>query len=69
MKPKWLLLLSILAALLLAGCTLKAEDDDGDGGEVSVDDEDDNDNDAPGAGLLVMLGSLGTAVLMRRKDA
>jgi hypothetical protein len=72
MNTRVLALLAILFALLLAGCSFRAEgendDDDGDGGEVSVGGEgDDDDKDSPGPGLLMVLATLGLAGLARRK--
>jgi hypothetical protein len=70
MNARVLALVAILFALLLAGCSFKAEgesdDNDGEGG-VSVGDGDDDDNDAPGPGLLMVLATLGLAGLARRK--
>lgn len=73
MNTRVLALLAILFALLLAGCSFKAEgdsdDDDGDSdGGVSVGGEgDDDDKDSPGPGLLMVLATLGLAGLARRK--
>lgn len=72
MNARVLALLAILFALLLAGCSFRAEgeneDDDGDSdGGVSVGDGDDDDNDAPGPGLMMVLATLGLAGLARRK--
>jgi hypothetical protein len=75
MNARVLALLAILFALLLAGCSFKAEgdsdDDDGDSdGGVSVGGEgDDDDKDSPGPGLLMVLATLGLAGLARRKLA
>jgi hypothetical protein len=70
MNARVLALVAILFALLLAGCSFKAEgesdDNDGEGG-VSVGDGDDDDNDAPAPGLLMVLATLGLAGLARRK--
>lgn len=70
MNARVLALLAVLFALLLAGCSFRAEgesdDNDGEGG-VSVGDGDDDDNDAPGPGLLMVLATFGLAGLARRK--
>ena len=72
MNARLLALLAILFALLLAGCSFRAEgeseDDDDDGGDVQVGGEadDEDDNDAPGPGLLMVLATLGLAGLARR---
>lgn len=72
MNARVLALLAILFALLLAGCSFRAEgenEDDGDSdGGVSVGGEgdDDDDNDAPGPGLMMVLATLGLAGLARR---
>ena len=72
MNARVLALMAILFALLLAGCSFKAEgenDDDGDsdGGGVSVGDGDDDDNDAPSASIGAVVSVLGVALLARRK--
>ena len=71
MNARVLALLAILFALLLAGCSFRAEgesedEDDSEGG-VSVGDGEDDDNDAPGPGLLMVLATFGLAGLARRK--
>ena len=74
MNARVLALLAILFALLLAGCSFRAEgeseDDDGDGGDVQVGGEadDDDDKDSPGPGLLMVLATFGLAGLARRKS-
>lgn len=73
MNARVLALVAILFALLLAGCSFRAEgenDDDGDsdGGGVSVGDgNDDDDNDAPSASVGAVVSVLGVALLARRK--
>lgn len=70
MHPKWLALLALLAAIVLAGCTLRAEEDDegdSDGGSVSVGDGEDEDNDAPGASVGAIVSLVGVAALARRR--
>ncbi len=72
MNARVLALLAILFALLLAGCSFRAEgeneDDDSDGGGVSVGGEgDDDENDSPGPGLMMVLATFGLAGLARRK--
>ena len=71
MNARVLALLAILFALLLAGCSFRAEgeneDDDSDGGVSVGDGEDDDDNDAPGPGLMMVLATFGLAGLARRK--
>ena len=70
MNTRVLALLAILFALLLAGCSFRAEgeneDDDSDGG-VSVGDGDDDDNDAPSASIGAVVSVLGVALLARRR--
>jgi MYXO-CTERM domain-containing protein len=72
MNARVLALLAILFALLLAGCSFKAEgendDDDSEGGVSVGDGDDDDDNDAPGPGLLMVLATFGLAGLARRKN-
>ncbi|MHB1261187.1 MAG: hypothetical protein ACYC2H_05670 [Thermoplasmatota archaeon] len=71
MNARVLALMAILFALLLAGCSFKAEgenDDDGsDGGGVSVGDGNDDDNDAPSASVGAVVSVLAVALLTRRK--
>src|SRR5687768_7579941 len=70
MNARVLALLAILFALLLAGCSFRAEgeneDDDSEGG-VTVGDGEDEDKDSPGPGLLMVLATFGLAGLARRK--
>ena len=73
-QTKLVALLTLLAALLLAGCSggVETDDTDGDGdsdeieGGGQVEDDDNEDNDAPGAALGVMLTVLGFAAFLRR---
>ena len=71
MNARVLALLAILFALLLAGCSFRAEgenEDDGDSdGGVSVGDGDDDDNDAPSASVGAVVSVLGVALLARRR--
>ncbi|HUR25885.1 MAG TPA: hypothetical protein VM327_07735 [Candidatus Thermoplasmatota archaeon] len=73
MNARVLALLAILFALLLAGCSFRAEgdsndDDDGSDGGVSVGgDGDDDDNDSPSASVGALVSVLGVALLARRK--
>ncbi|HUR24562.1 MAG TPA: hypothetical protein VM327_00920 [Candidatus Thermoplasmatota archaeon] len=71
MNARVLALLAILFALLLAGCSFRAEgennnDDNSDGG-VSVGGGDNDDNDSPGASVGAVVSVLGVALLARRK--
>jgi hypothetical protein len=71
MNARVLALLAILFALLLAGCSFKAEgendDDDSEGGVSVGDGDDDDDNESPGASVGAIVSVLGVALLARRK--
>lgn len=72
MNARVLALLGLLLALLVAGCSFRAEgenEDDGDSeGGVSVGDgDDDDDNDAPSASIGAVVSVLGVALLVRRR--
>lgn len=65
-----LILLGLVAALALAGCSFKSSGNGGDsGGTLSVSGGQTNNDDhkSPGAGLVEMAAVLGCALLARRR--
>lgn len=72
MNARLLVLLGLLAALLLAGCSFRAESDD-DGGDdsdttISAGGGDgDDDRDSPSASIGAVLSVLGVAVMLARR--
>lgn len=71
MNARLLALLALLGALLLAGCSFKAENDDDDGDSDTTisagGGDDDDDKDSPSASIGAVLSVLGVAVLARRR--
>ena len=71
MNARLLLLLALLGALLLAGCSFNAEnDDDGDSDTtLSAGGDGNDDKDSPSASVGAALSVLGVAVLARRRGS
>ena len=66
------LLLGLVAALALAGCSFKSSGNGGDNGgtlSVSGGQTGDNHKNSPGAGLVEMVAVLGCALLARRRPS